>query len=382
MPLDVYKRLRVVKGAVFIKRKLHGGKPVIFVKNGVDIKPEDVLGESESSGGFTTVHLANQLNIAPKIAVEFLKRKIGQTIYKGELLAQRDGFWGFKKTILLASADGILDFYDAVTGILRIKLIPHKERLISGVFGLVANIDTKSAEITVKTLAYQMYGVAGSGMERSGILKVIGPRNLLVSSKQINQGLGGSIIVGGAMVFTDALQKAVHSEVSGIISGGFNLADLKAMRGGSLDFSREIFSDVGLSVMVTEGFGAIPIGDDIYDILKVHNDRFALLDGNKAKLILPTGDARSIIQIQKLQTVDSTGLGGKSFSTDELRAGVKVRVIASLDMGAVGVVDSIDKTPTKLPSDILVNMATILTKTGKIRVPTKNLEVLDDQGSV
>lgn len=378
MEFTVNTRIRITKGVVLIKRSLHGSNPKIFANTGDAVKPEDILGEAESSGGFTTVNLAGQLNVSPKIASEFLKRKISQTIYKGELLAQKDGFWGFKKTILLAPADGILDFYDKVTGILKIKLIPHKEKLLSGVFGIIDRIDPVAREIVVKTLAYEIYGVAGSGMERSGMLKTLGPKNLLVSSKQVNDYLEGSIVIGGAIVFTDALQKAVHTHIAGIVSGGINLSDLKAMRGGSLNFTKEIFSDVGLSVMVTEGFGAISIGDDIFEILKTHTGRFVILNGNLAKLVLPTGDSNSIIKIRSYQPMIPRP--HPQNHTTLLQKGQTVRVNSSFEMGAVGVLDSIDRSPTKLPSSAIVTLSTIITKSGKIRVPANNLEVLDYNG--
>lgn len=370
-------RVRSSRGVLHIERSLPGGKGKLLVKIGQEVKPEDILGEGESAGGFTTVHLAQELGVSPLQAQVLLKPKLGQTVFRGELLAQKESLFGFKKQFLVSPADGIVDFYDNKSGILKIKFIPHKHKLVSGVFGIVDEVDANRSWVRIRTMAEIIFGVVGSGIERSGIIKVIGPAGMLVSSHQISSEHLGNILVGGGMIFLDALKKAMHSQVTGLVSGGISAADFRSMRGGILDMDQEKISDVGISVVVTEGFGSLPIGDDLYQILVSHNSKFALIDGNKARLILPINDPTCMISIRKIKPAVNLGGSVQLGKNSELRVGLKVRVIASFYMATQGEIINIDATPTLMPSGVASRMVTINThSSGKIKMPYQNLEII------
>lgn len=374
--LLVNSRVRIFEDIIYIKRRLGGSNLSIAVKIGQEVAPDDMLGSSETSAGFVTVNLADKLGEKPKTAVSFLKRKLSDSIFEGELLAEKVGYLGVGNKLLVSPGDGVLDFYDTTSGILRIKLIPKKQKLISGVYGVVDNINASSGEILIRTSAKIIFGLFGSGMERSGILKVLGSREILVSSSQIGDRLASHIIVGGGVVFLDALQKAVHLKVNGIITGGMNAADFKAMKGGKLDFSHQnMISDIGVGVMVTEGFGTIPIGEDLFEVMKNHNGKFCILNGNLGQLILPTQDIGSMISIRRTKIPDSKLRKSEVVSTS-LRIGVKVRIIYSLNLGVQGMIINIDKVPTLLPSGVSTIMTTLKVGLKSLRVPYNNLEVI------
>lgn len=374
--LLVNSRVRIFEDIIYIKRRLGGSNLSIEVKIGQEVAPDDMLGSSETSAGFVTVNLADKLREEPKTAVSFLRRKLGDAIFEGELLAEKGGYLGVGNKLLVSPGDGVLDFYDTTSGILRIKLTPKKQKLISGVYGVVDNINISSGEILIRTLAKIIFGLFGSGMERSGILKVLGSREILVSSSQLDGRLASHIIVGGGVVFLDALQKAVHLKVSGIITGGMNAADFKAMKGGKLDFShKNMISDIGVGVMATEGFGTIPIGEDLFEVMKNHNGKFCILNGNLGQLILLTQDIGSMISIRRTKIPDGKLRKSEVVSTS-LRIGVKVRIIYSLNLGVQGMIVSLDKVPTLLPSGVSTIMTTVKVGLKSLRVPYNNLEVI------
>lgn len=369
-------RARLVEDVIHIKRTLLGKQGKIFVVLGQEVQPHDILGESETSAGFMTVNLAKELEVTTDTADKFLKRKIGQKIFKGELIAEKVSRWGFRKNIVLSPVDGILEFYDRGSGVLKIKLSSTKHRLVSGVYGIVDALKIATGEIMVRTFASIIYGLFGSGMERSGTLKIIGSPNMLVSSRQIKEHLSGDIVVGGGMVFLDALQKAMQLKVSGIVSGGLNAADFRSMRGGGLDFDKKRLSDVGISVMATEGFGSISIGEDIFSKLKQHDGHFAIVNGNGCYLILPTSSSDSMIGIRKKVMPLNVDISPKE-SQIVPKLGDKVRIVSSfLYMGTQGKIVFIDKTETKLPSGVRTYLMTVESSKLKLKVPYQNLEVI------
>ena len=129
--------------------------------------------------------------------------------------------------------------------------------------------------------------------------------------------------------------------------------------------------------MVTEGFGAAPIGEDIFSLLQNYNESFVMLDGNRSRLILPINEQNSMIYIRK------TGLPTKLQADPSpevglwpIREGVRVRIVSTPFLGLQGKVEAIDQTLTKLPSGLETYLVTVGSGSRKIRVPYSNLEVM------
>jgi hypothetical protein len=376
--LTVNARLRFNRNSVIhVRRYLPQDQVKIFVQERQEVSPADIIGEGQVTAGFRTIYLANELNVSPKEAVKFLKRPLGQKIFQGELLAAKEGVLGFGKKILTSPADGIIDYYDDNKGSLRIKLLPKVTKLASGVYGIIDQVNPETGEVVIRTLANTVYGVIGSGHSREGILKVVGSPDTLISSKQITGEMKEEILVGGSLVFLDALEKAVNLKVSGIISGGISARDFRAMSGGRWNISDFHWSDVGISLMVTEGFGSIPLPPDVFALLKEFDKKFVILDGNRAKLILPISDANSMIYIRKVRLpVSPTPELETTIDLVHLKPGANIRLVATPLIGVCGKVESVDSSPTELPSGVVTNLVTVITRSRKLKVPYQNLEVV------
>lgn len=208
------------------------------------------------------------------------------------------------------------------------------------------------------------------------LLRVLGSPGALISSKQITEDMKGKIIVGGSIVFADALEKAVEVGLSGLISGGINTEDYLSISGGNWNFADKKWFDVGLSLLITEGFGSVPISEDIFDLLNKHHDNFALIDGNSRYLILPSSDQNSLTYIRKTDLQVDPRQGCEMEEVGELKVGSHVRLASSLIIGTLGVVESIDGKASLLPSGVSTIMVTVLTKRQKYRVPYNNLEII------
>lgn len=359
-----------------INRTLPSAIGHINVKIGDEVAPDYVLAEGKRPAGFRTVNLSDELKINPKEGLKYLKRAMGLNIFKDELLAEKKGIMGMGNKILLSPADGILDYYDEDSGRLKIKLFPKTVKLACGVWGIVENVDESKGVITIRTMVSLIYGVIGSGKTREGTLNVIGSKDVLVGSRQLEETMRGQIIVGGEIVFADGLEKAIEFGIAGLISGGINAKDYKSMAGGWNIYKKQ-WSDVGLSLLITEGFGSVHMGNDIFSLLQQSHGKFSIVDGNRNKLILPSDDGGCMIYIRK------TNLPKKIFVETEpeikpieLQIGQKVRIISQDCLGLEGVIEEVDKTQSKLPSGANTTLVTIGSKSRKIRVAHQNLEVI------
>lgn len=374
MNLVVNKRVRIIpENVTYVQRFLQGNGKIV-VAAGQEVSPSDVIGKSTISAGFRRVNISQALSVNPKDVKKYLQRSIGKVIYKGELLGYKSGGLFGGKKLLLAPTDGILEQLDEVTGILKLKILPHTVDLPAAVFGIIEKVDHVKKAVIIKTQVTQIYGMLGSGRPREGYLKVLGGRGDLISSDRISPDFNDKIIVGGGQIYKDGLKEAVSFGVKGIITGGINASDFKGMSGGKIKFAHSE-SEVGIGVLVTEGFGTIPIGEDIFEILKSFDDRFVILEGNSARVDLPSVSANSLINIKKVHLPKFTELTSY-VNEDSLRLGKEVRIIGSSYMGEQGQVESVDQMTTKLPSGAITYMITIATKSRKIKVPYNNLEII------
>lgn len=370
-------RVRIERDVIVrIQRNLKG-KGAVSVALNQQVAPSDIIATSQISKGFRTLNLAQLLNVSPGEAAKYLKKSIGQRVYKDELLALKSN-WLSGKKVVTSPADGVFDFLDPKTGELRLVLFPKKEDMPAGVYGIVEEVDAQRGQVTIRIQATIVHGVFGSGRVRDGILRVIGKRDQLIEKATIIAKPEEQILLGGSLVFKDAIYAAIYAGVSGIITGGINAKDYKDMAGGRLVFPKKIENDIGISIIVCEGFGSIPIGLDIYQTLERFNSRFVSIDGNAGMIILPSFESISIEKVKKtkLPPIQENILGIHKHDFVELKIGQNTRIVGNSYQGEQGKIIALDFTETLMPSGIKTYMATIETNRRTIQVPVANIEVI------
>lgn len=369
-------RIRIKEKQVLHIRRSLSGVGKIRVRQGQEVSPEDILGEAESVSGFIIVHLAQSLGVSHDDAPKLLQKKIGQKIFKGELLARKRGLFGEK--VLTSPTDGIIQSYNREQGQLMIKYPPKRNPLVSGVYGIVD--DVTGNDVLIKTLSNVILGVMGVGRERGGLLNVLGSSSILFGATHIPKMYPGHIMVVGALIYGETLKQAASIRVGGIISGGLNARDFKAMS-SSLQTELASLADPGLAVVATEGFGALSIGEDIFSLLKKHHGQFALIDGQGSRILLPVTDAESIMEIRKVAlplNVLSKVKGAREerITLGTIKPGVRVRIIWPPFAGWQGIVESVDQRQTIIDSGLATILLTVESRTRKIRVPYPNIELI------
>lgn len=375
-------RIRVEKNVIVRLQRNLAGKGQLKIKVGQQVSPSDIIGTFIISSGFRTLDLAQLLSVAPVNVEKYLKRDLGQRIYKDELLAFKDGgIFGGKK-IVTAPTDGILEFLNPKTGELKMTFLPKKVDLPAGVYGICEQIDNIRGQVLIRTQVSRIHGMFGSGRLRDGTLYILGRRDSLIGRMEISPKYGDNILVGGSLIYKDAISTAISSGVSGFITGGINAKDYKSIGGGRLIFPRILDNDIGISIVVCEGFGSIPIGDDIFEILSEYAGRFVSIDGNRGIINLPSFESSSMSLVEKTHlppTQEQQPVLDDEHKdmVVELTKGQRVRIIGNSFAGEQGKILSIDKTATLLPSGIMTFLATVETKRRKIQIPVANCEVLD-----
>lgn len=369
-------RERVKTNSIIRVKRSLGGPGKINVQKGQQVEPHDILGTFELSPGFSNIEIARMLGVNPNEASQYFVRKKGEHLFKGEIIAEKKALLGREK-IVYAPTDGEIEDYNPNTGYLKLKYLPKQIEITAGVYGIVEEIYPDRKEIDLRTMVIEIYGSFGSGRERSGILININGSGHLTQQHQITPNRKGHILVTGALIYKESIQQAVHNGVAGIITGGLNAQDFKSLS-GSINPSRRIDTDIGISVLVTEGFGPIPIGADIYKHILEYENKFVFLCGNAGKLILPVLDPDIILTLRNVAVppVLKSPESQPEIKIIDLKLGANIRLIWPPYVGSQGKIISIDASPTTLPSGVSSYMVTVETPHKKLRVPYSNLELI------
>lgn len=375
-------RVRVEKDVVTRVARVLRGKGTLQVSVGQQVTPPEIIGSSTAPAGFRTLNLATLLSTSPQDVEKLLARKLGQRIYKGELLARKKGGLFGGEKVVTAPTDGVLDFLNNQTGELKITFLPEKISLPAGVYGIVEVADQERGQVIIRTLTSRVHGMFGSGRYRDGSLHILGKKDDMITGSAIQTRYDGNILVGGSIFFKDTISAAISTGVNGIITGGIDAKDYSGMAGGRLVFPRKLDNDIGISVVVCEGFGGVPIGDDIFKILSEHEGRFVFIDGNKALINLPSPLSSSLARVKntKLPQLQNGDLMLEEIASrdmvTELSVGMKVRIVGNSYLGEQGTLLAVDSSLSLLPSGVRGYLATVETARRKIQVPVANLEVV------
>ena len=376
----VPQRLRIEKDIVTRVKRVLKGKGKLNITVGQQVTPADIIGTALISSGFRTLNLADALSVSADKINKYLKKQIGQRVYKDELLAFKEGGLLGGKKIVLSPTDGTLDHINPKTGEIRLTHLAKKVDLPSGVFGIVEKADNERGIATIKTQVSRVYGMFGSGRWRDGNLIILGSRDSLINKADISPKYDDHILVGGSLIFKDAITAAISAGINGIITGGINAQDYRSMAGGKISFPKKLENDIGISIIVCEGFGSLQIGEDLYPLLKEYNGKFVSMEGNSAILNLPSFESKSIIRVKATQLPpipeSEFETEEKVMSVRELKVGDRVRAIGNTYGGEQGRILFIDQTESILAAGLKAILVTIETKRRKIQLPVANLEVI------
>ena len=81
------------------------------------------------------------------------------------------------------------------------------------------------------------------------------------------------------MVTTEAIQKAIQNGVKGIIAGGIDDADLRELLGYELGVAITGSEEIGITLVITEGFGRIAMAEQTFTLLKAREGMKTSING-------------------------------------------------------------------------------------------------------
>ena len=370
--------LKVTEGMTIQKERRLPLEGEVLVQAGVTVKAEDVIAKADLPGNVQLVNVANLLGIPPEAIAEYMLKSVGEGVSEDEIIATTKGLFGLFKSQARSPIDGTIEAVSDVTGqvILREPPIPVEVKAYTD--GTVTETAPNEG-VTVETYGTYIQGIFGIGGETVGNLTVIaGSASDPLTAEQILSAHKDNILVGGSLVTTEAIQKAVQHDVKGIIAGGIDDADLRELLGYELGVAITGSEEIGITLVITEGFGSIAMAEQTFALLKAREGMKTSINGATQ---IRAGVVRPEVVIPLVSDTIETAEDGKDGSLDGvLEVGSLVRIIREPYFGKLGRVTELPVALQNLETEAQVRVLRVELADGQqTTLPRANVEAIESR---
>jgi hypothetical protein len=345
----------------------------VDVKVGDRVTYDQVVARTDLPGRVEMVNLASKLGVDPAELPGILLKEEGAAIQKGEILAYSKGFFGFFKAPYPAPISGSVESISRTTGQVIMRTPPRPIDISAYVDGVVEEVEADQG-VTVKTYGSLIQGIFGLGGETSGILEVVVDKpDEEIGPSDLGEGHRGKALVVGQHASVALVKRAAELGVSALIAGGIDDQDVRDLLGYDLGVAITGNEKLGVTLVVTEGFGPLAIARKTFELLQQRSGKRASLSGAtqiRAGVIRPEIIVTDLESDWEKQDHEPPDL--------ELAIGVPVRLIREPNFGHLGKVVGLPVQPEVIPSGAKVRCAEIELSDGtKMTLPRANLELIE-----
>ncbi len=348
----------------------------VLVAQGDAVTARQPIARALLDGDITPMHIANGLGLNAVEVADALLVRVGDRIEKGQIIARSKGIFGFGKKEFASTDSGTVESISSTTGQLMVRGAAMPVEVLAFLDGVVIAMHEREG-VTLQASAALIQGIFGIGGEAFGTLRIAAksPSETLEASA-IAADFKGAIVVGGGRVTASAVNRAREVGVSAIIAGGIDDADLKGILGYDLGVAITGSEKVGLTLVITEGFGDIAMAKRTFELLQSLEGREASVNGAtqiRAGVMRPEvvvgRTAQEVAQATEL-------LGTKEIGSLEI--GTQVRLIRDPNFGKLGTVVELPTEPAVLGSGSKARVVRVAIEgAGTVVVPRANVELME-----
>lgn len=234
-----------------------------------------------------------------------------------------------------------------------------RQRLTAGVGGEVVKILPGKA-VLIKTSAVIIRGVAGSGEDSEGEIRIAADHNETIRLEAVDANGASQILVGGNVLTLEVFKKAEAVGAKGIVCGG-------------ADFSA--FEKTTLPTLIIEGFGRPPLNHQVFEFLKSVEGRHVFLSPEHKELLVArhVDRAEDHLKLLDAQSEEVT----EPFV--ELKRGMEVQVFTSANFGQMGKVEKVGPPASESPQASRAGeseVGVLLESGDRIEVPGRNVGII------
>ena len=366
--------LRITAHAVVRRERRLPIQGQVLVHVGDAVAPQDVVAHTELPGNVQAVNLASRLGVEPSQVPQALARPLGAEVRRDEELATASGLFGLGRRSVLSPCDGVLESVSPVTGQVLVREPPIPVEVSAYVRGCVVK-ELPGEGVVVEARGALLQGIFGVGGETWGALALaVDSPEAELTAGRLRGEHRGHVVVGGACASYDALARARELGVAAVVVGGIDDVVLRQLLGRDLGVAITGTEDLGLSLVLTEGFGRLPMSDRAWSLLAARSGRLASVSGATQ---IRAGVVRPEVLIPEGQ-----GAGPATAPEEEVGTGLDVgsavRLIRAPGFGRIGRVVELPREPRRLETEALVRvvLVTFPGEAAPVAVPRANVELV------
>ncbi|MDP1799024.1 MAG: hypothetical protein Q8K78_16135 [Planctomycetaceae bacterium] len=345
----------------------------VRVSVGAKVQAEEVIAETAMPGDAAPVNVAKLLGVPAGELSKHLLIKPTDTVTVGQIVAQSKGLFGLFSSEVKSPVAGTVESISTVTGMMIVRGEPLRVQVRAYLTGTVTEVLPREGAV-IEADAAVIQGIFGIGGEAYGVIHPVcsTPDQDLTEAK-LTDDLRGKIVIGGRRVTQGAIRKAQQLGAAAVVSGGIDDQDLREILGYDLGVAITGNENIGLSIIITEGFGDIAMAHRTFDLLRRHVGQRASVNGTtqiRAGVLRP----EILIPLEKplMKPHEQTREEG------QLVVGASVRVIREPEFGSLGTVAALPSEPALLASESKARVVTVKLSRGEtVTVPRANVELIE-----
>lgn len=344
----------------------------VLVPVGEKVRADNPIARAELPGKVLAMNLVNQLGIAPGEIHEYVIKKEGDQVRKDEIIAENKPFIKWFKTEISSPITGTIESISPITGQVLFREPPKILDLLAYIDGTVVELHARQG-VTIETPCSLVQGIFGIGGETSGeiVMGVTGPDQTLVPD-HLTPAMKGKVVIGGAFLSADTMARAKELGVAALVVGGIHDKDLRTLLGYDLGVAITGTEQVGFTLVLTEGFGTIPMATKTFRLLAAHAGQKASVSGAtqiRAGVIRPEIIIPHAVSQQTAASVPQR---------EGIRIGDPVRIIRDPLFGIIGEVSRLPSELQTIPTESEVRVLEVRFGDGRTAViPRANIEVIE-----
>ncbi len=367
--------LKVTRRTILRKERRLPLPGEVVVKVGDKVSAETVVARTELPGNVQPINVAGLLSIPPQEINSVMIKKVNDPVKKGEPIAESKSFFGLFRNTVTSPVDGYIESISNITGQVILREPPIPITVNAYVDGTVVEVIPNEG-VVVETTASFIQGIFGIGGETIGEIMVVvnSPEEELTKDK-ITPEMKGKILIGGSYVTSEALKEAVKCGVKGVVVGAIDDKNLKDFLGYDIGVAITGNEQKGITLMITEGFGKLPMAKRTFELFLELNGKKASMNGAtqiRAGVIRP----EVIVAIPDGQPVSEES---KEELSQGLAIGTMVRVIREPYFGKIGKVTALPPELQVIETEAKVRVLELEFENGeRVIVPRANVEIIEE----
>ena len=367
--------LKVVERCRHRSRRLLPIPGEVLVRVGDRVQPRDPVAQTQLPGVIVPINLAQRLGIPPaEIPAAMAGRPVGSVVRAGERLAESAGVFGWFRRSFDSPVAGTIEVVSGITGQVMLRGPDRPVQVQAYLAGTVVEVvPREGAVIEAETTLVQ--GIFGIGGEAFGPVRpVCDTPDQRLTPNRLGPECRGAFVVGGGRVTAEALRAARDLGVAAVITGGIDDQDLRDFLGYDLGVATTGAEKVGLTVILTEGFGDVALARRTFELLRSRQGEPGACNGAtqiragvlRPEVVIPWTGSRS------------GEASPEPPAAQPLSVGASVRIVRDPWFGVLGTIARLPTEPVVLASGSRARVLEVETAAGeRLVVPRANVELIE-----